>query len=105
MCCPRQEKCFKSILNILCTTIGADALVVNGENSGSNGKGITSRIMKFFKHHGVNVVTSGNHIWAHKEIYDYLREHDDLLRPANFPEECPGGRGNNILKCMTILLG
>ena len=68
----------------------ADALIVNGENSGSNGKGITSRIMKFFKHHGVNVVTSGNHIWAQREIYDYLKENTDLLRPGNFAEECPG---------------
>lgn len=68
----------------------ADALIVNGENSASNGKGITSRIMHFFKHHGVNVVTSGNHIWAQREIYHYLKEHKDLLRPANFPSECPG---------------
>lgn len=68
----------------------AQVLIVNGENSASNGKGITSRIMKFFKHHGVNVVTSGNHIWAQREIYNYLKENTDLLRPANFPSECPG---------------
>lgn len=69
---------------------GADAVIVNGENSASNGKGITSRIMKFFKHHSVNVVTSGNHIWAQREIYSYLKANTDLLRPANFPSECPG---------------
>ncbi len=69
---------------------GADALIVNGENSASNGRGITSRIMHFFKHNGANVVTSGNHIWASKEIYSYLKEHKDLLRPANFPSSCPG---------------
>ena len=68
----------------------ADGLIVNGENSASNGKGITSRIMHFFKHHGVDVVTSGNHIWAQREIYSYLKEHKDLLRPANFPSMCPG---------------
>ncbi len=68
----------------------ADALIVNGENSASTGKGITSRIMHFFKHNGVNVVTSGNHIWAQREIYSYLKEHKDLLRPANFPSGCPG---------------
>ena len=32
----------------------------------------------------------GNHIWAQKEIYQYLKEHKDLLRPANFPSGCPG---------------
>ncbi len=68
----------------------ADAVIVNGENSASTGKGITSRIVHFFKHHGVNVITSGNHIWAQKEIYGYLQEHRDLLRPANFPTGCPG---------------
>lgn len=68
----------------------ADALIVNGENSASNGKGITSRIMHFFKHNGAQVVTSGNHIWAQKEIYQYLKDHKDLLRPANFPSGCPG---------------
>lgn len=67
-----------------------DAVIVNGENSDSRGRGITSRIMHFFKHNGVNVVTSGNHIWANNEIYEYLNKNTDLLRPANFPGECPG---------------
>jgi len=66
-----------------------DAVVVNGENS-SHGRGITSKIMRFFKHNGVDVVTSGNHIWRQKEIYAYLSENNDLLRPANYPSSCPG---------------
>jgi len=66
-----------------------DAVVANGENS-SHGRGITSKIVKFFKHNGVDVITSGNHIWRQKEIYPYLSEHTDLLRPANYPSECPG---------------
>ena len=66
-----------------------DAVIVNGENS-ADGKGITPRIMHFFRHNGVDVVTSGNHIWQKKEIFPYLAEHKDLLRPANFPSECPG---------------
>lgn len=66
-----------------------DAVVVNGENS-AQGRGITPTIMKFFKHNGVDIVTSGNHIWQKKEIYPYLNEHRDLLRPANFPSDTPG---------------
>ncbi len=66
-----------------------DAVVVNGENS-ADGKGITSRLVKFFKHNHVDVITTGNHIWAKKEIYTYLSENKDLLRPANFPSLCPG---------------
>lgn len=67
-----------------------DMLIVNGENSSTTGRGITPRIMKFLKHNGADVVTSGNHIFAKKEIYEYLDTHDDLLRPLNFPSECPG---------------
>lgn len=66
-----------------------DATIVNGENS-ADGKGITPRIMHFFKHNKVDVVTSGNHIWNKKEIYPYIAENKDLLRPANFPSESPG---------------
>lgn len=74
-----------------------DAVIVNGENS-SHGKGITSKIMRFFKHNGVDVVTSGNHIWRQKEVYSYLSENNDLLRPANYPSSCPG-TGFTLFSC------
>lgn len=67
----------------------ADAVIVNGENS-ANGRGITPAIMRFFKLHGVNVVTSGNHIWQKPEIISYFSQHTDLLRPINFPAGTPG---------------
>ena len=67
-----------------------DAVIVNGENCSSDGRGITPRIMKFFKHIGVDIVTSGNHIFQKRDIYPYLAEHRDLLRPINFPSACPG---------------
>ena len=68
----------------------ADAVLINGENSSSFGRGISSRIMKFFRHNGVDVVTSGNHIWHNREIYSYWDQNTDLLRPANYPSGCPG---------------
>lgn len=67
-----------------------DALIVNGENSSQQGRGITPSIVKFFKEYGADVITSGNHIWYKKEIYAYLQTHQDLLRPANFPSGAPG---------------
>jgi len=70
--------------------LALNAVLVNGENSAHDGKGITTRTMKFFKHNGVDLVTSGNHIWQKREIYAYLNEHKDLIRPANFPAGCPG---------------
>lgn len=69
--------------------LAIDATIVNGENS-ADGKGITPRIAHFFKHNKVDVITTGNHIWNKKEIYPYLAEHTDVLRPANFPAETPG---------------
>src|ERR1700722_15722180 len=80
-----------------------DAVIVNGENC-SNGRGMTSKIAKFFKHNHVDVITSGNHIWANKEIYNYINEHHDLLRPANFPSACPGV-GVTTFECKGITVG
>ena len=67
-----------------------DAVIINGENSAKNGKGLLPKNMEFFKHNGASVVTSGNHVWQHKEIYSYLNSNTDLIRPANFPSACPG---------------
>jgi metallophosphoesterase (TIGR00282 family) len=66
-----------------------DGVIVNGENS-AHGRGISSRIVRFFKHNGVDVITSGNHIWYNKEIYSYLATATDLIRPANYPRSAPG---------------
>ena len=80
-----------------------DAIIVNGENS-AGGRGITSRIVKFFRHNGADVVTTGNHIWAKKEVYKYLDEHSDLLRPANYPSGCPG-KGVTTFPCGPYVIG
>lgn len=68
----------------------ADAIIVNGENTASDGRGITPAIVEFLKKYGANLITSGNHIFAKRDIYSYLSSHKDLLRPANFPAACPG---------------
>ncbi len=46
---------------------------------------------------GIDLLTSGNHIWKHKEIKPYLEDTDRLLRPANYPPESPG-RGYAIVE-------
>lgn len=81
-----------------------DAVIVNGENSAPDGRGITPKLMHFFKHNHVDIVTSGNHIWAKKEIYQYLNENKDLLRPANFPTGCPGV-GVTTFTCKSATVG
>lgn len=67
-----------------------DCVIINGENSAHDGRGITERIVRFFRHNGADIITSGNHIWAKKEIYSYFDKNTDLLRPANFPTGVPG---------------
>ncbi|MBZ4682697.1 MAG: 2,3-cyclic-nucleotide 2-phosphodiesterase [Fusobacteriaceae bacterium] len=66
-----------------------DFIIVNGENAAA-GFGITIKIADEFFQHGVDVITSGNHIWDKKEIYKYLDENNSLLRPLNYPKGVPG---------------
>ncbi|MGA9755982.1 MAG: TIGR00282 family metallophosphoesterase [Desulfobaccales bacterium] len=66
-----------------------DLVVANGENA-SGGLGITPQVADQFLSQGVDVLTSGNHIWKHKEILPYLEDTDRLLRPANYPPGAPG---------------
>ncbi|MDW7645682.1 MAG: TIGR00282 family metallophosphoesterase [Desulfuromonadales bacterium] len=66
-----------------------DLVVVNGENAAA-GFGLTADIVREFFDLGVDVITTGNHIWDKKEIYETLDREPALLRPANYPEGLPG---------------
>ncbi len=70
----------------------ADFIVVNAENA-SGGKGLTPDVAGFFFDLGVDVLTSGNHIWAKKEILTIIDEEERILRPANYPPGVPGKGG------------
>lgn len=78
-----------------------DATIVNGENSNNNGRGITSRIANSLKHMGVDVITTGNHIWDQSDIFEHMRNNTNVIRPANFPSECPG-TGVTTFKCQGV---
>jgi len=67
-----------------------DVIVVNGENSAKNGRGITSELVETLQAAGADAITSGNHIWANKKIYSIIDKNSILLRPANYPSACPG---------------
>lgn len=67
----------------------ADAVIVNGENAAA-GLGLTPELAAGFFKVGVDVITSGNHIWQRREIYPLLESEDRLLRPANYPTGVPG---------------
>ncbi|MBF0097319.1 MAG: TIGR00282 family metallophosphoesterase [Magnetococcales bacterium] len=66
-----------------------EMVVVNGENS-AGGIGITPAIANELLQSGIDVLTSGNHIWKYKEIFPYLESNGRLLRPLNYPPGAPG---------------
>src|SRR5262245_26076562 len=66
-----------------------DLAVVNVENAAA-GFGVTPPIARAFLDQGVDVMTSGNHIWDKKDIIEYIVKENLLLRPANYPPGTPG---------------
>src|SRR5262245_34602909 len=64
-------------------------VVANCENA-SGGKGVDPAAAEELRDAGVDVLTSGNHIWQHRAIVGYLEENERLLRPLNFSPGVPG---------------
>ena len=67
-----------------------DFVVVNGENAADSGVGLTEEICKDFFNCGVDVVTTGNHVWDQKETMSHIEKENRLLRPKNLFEPSPG---------------
>jgi metallophosphoesterase (TIGR00282 family) len=89
----------RAIFNLLEQIIKSyeiDFIIANGENA-AGGMGITPAIASEILDKGVDVLTSGNHIWAKKEIIPFLNEEERILRPANYPGKVPG-RGIGVYR-------
>ena len=67
-----------------------DFVIVNAENAAMQGVGLTKEICNDFFNCGVNVITTGNHVWDQKEIMNYIDKENKLLRPLNLFEPAPG---------------
>ncbi len=65
-------------------------VIVNAENAAEPGVGLTKEICKDFYQCGVNVITTGNHVWDQKEIMNFIDKESRLLRPKNLYEPAPG---------------
>ena len=93
------RRAVKALLPGLVREYGIDLTIGNGENA-AGGLGLTPSTAQELFDSGIDVITSGNHIWAHKEIIPYLDASLPLLRPLNYPPMAPG-RGylfkNNVL--------
>ncbi|HET9184580.1 MAG TPA: TIGR00282 family metallophosphoesterase [Solirubrobacterales bacterium] len=73
-----------------------DLVVVNGENS-AGGVGITERTARDLFESGAGVITTGNHVYRHREAYEFLEREQRVVRPANYPQGNPG-RGHTVVE-------
>jgi len=80
-----------------------DFVVANVENA-SHGFGLTEKNYNDFIEYGVNAMTSGNHIWDKKEIFNYIENASCLIRPLNYPKDTPGV-GYRIIDCDKFKVG
>ena len=89
----------KEILPALCAEHNIDLVVGNGENA-AGGLGLTPGTAEELFDSGIDVITTGNHVWAYNELVPYLDSELAILRPLNYPPMNPG-RGyllkNNVL--------
>ncbi|MFC1675201.1 TIGR00282 family metallophosphoesterase [Candidatus Omnitrophota bacterium] len=72
-----------------------DFVIANAENA-AGGSGITARVAQELFAAGVDVLTSGDHIWRKREIFELIKEEARILRPANFPAGAPGSGWNHF---------
>jgi len=76
-----------------------DFAIVNAENA-AGGSGLTPRIAEELFSAGADALTSGDHIWKKREIYNFLNSSEKVVRPLNYPEGAPG-KGATIIKTPT----
>jgi metallophosphoesterase (TIGR00282 family) len=81
-------------LRALIEVHGVDFVIANAENAAA-GFGVTKDIGDSLLESGIDVMTSGNHIWDKKDVIDYIKVEPRLLRPANYPTGVPG-RGSSV---------
>ena len=87
---PSGMKAIKERLPELIKDKEIDFVVVNGENAADNGLGISKKNLDDILTAGVDVVTSGNHIWDQKETAEFIKSEKRLLRPENSLKPVPG---------------
>ncbi|MBC8610574.1 TIGR00282 family metallophosphoesterase [Massilimaliae timonensis] len=90
-------------------SLGVEVTIVNGENS-AVGNGILPSSANFLLDSGADVITTGNHVFKRREIYDYLEENPQVIRPANFPARSPGQGyyvydGGSFTLCVVNMMG
>ena len=90
------RRAVKTLLPQLREQHALDFVIANGENS-AGGNGITPKMAAEIFSAGVDVITSGDHLWDQKEVLELLADETRFLRPLNYPPETPG-RGGGIFE-------
>jgi hypothetical protein len=83
------RRALEAIVPGLREELALDVVVANGENV-AGGRGLTIRTANELFKAGVDIISSGNHIWDQKEIIEHLDSEDPITRPANYPPGSPG---------------
>lgn len=94
------RRAVKSLLPGLCQELGLDLIIANAENA-AGGMGLTEDTAQELLEAGVDVLTSGNHIWDQKDFIPHLSSELPVLRPSNYP---PGVPGQGYLHCKGALV-
>lgn len=90
------REAIKKLVSLLRQELQIDFVIANAENA-SGGSGITSKAADELFASGVDVLTSGDHIWKKPEIFELINREERILRPLNFPSGAPG-RGAAVFK-------
>ncbi len=94
------RRAVKMLLPVIHQQYAPDFVIANGENS-AGGNGITPRIADELYASGVDVITTGDHLWDQKEVIQLLAEESRFLRPLNYPPETPG-RGSGLYTAIPL---
>jgi metallophosphoesterase (TIGR00282 family) len=90
------RRAIKELLPGLKRSEKLDFVIANAENI-AGGSGVTPPLAEELLGAGIDVLTSGDHIWKKKEVFDYLSTSKQVIRPANYPEGAPG-MGSTVIK-------
>lgn len=93
----------KEYLQSIAPEQNPDFVIANVENA-SHGFGLTEKNYNELSSYGIDCMTSGNHIWDKKDIFNYIEQADKLVRPMNYPEGAKG-LGSRIFDCGEYKIG
>jgi hypothetical protein len=97
------RRAIRELLPQIIESEGLDFVIANGENA-AGGFGLTKGVMDELLSYGVDLLTTGNHTWDNREIFEFIDDTDKVIRPYNYPEEVPGV-GFQTIKKGDITLG